>query len=280
MVRWEDITTDWCGTLVPTLDPKRDGASITFRVPVAVADRYQIQGFLAKGRDYGRIACSVDGHPSAVEANTFADSETVPAGAVTLARALLSRGEHEITLGAAGRKPDGWLPRISVDKFLLVSDSAWIRDWQVIGPFNLRGVDDPDPCETDGFVPGKSYEGTNGMVTWQPLKAKRNGFLPVGECVGAKTHSRAYAFTRVISPDDRETELLMGAVDGMKAYVNGKEVFRVGGYRPAEPDQHRAKVKLHRGENTLLMKVLVLGNAGIYARFRDPAGELRYSAEP
>jgi len=62
----------------------------------------------------------------------------------------------------------------------------------------------------------------------------------------------------------------------MKAYVNGKEVFRIGGFRPPEPDQHRVMVRLHKGENTLLMKVLAFANAGMYARVRDPMDELRY----
>jgi hypothetical protein len=92
--------------------------------------------------------------------------------------------------------------------------------------------------------------------------------------------TRAYAFAKIISPAEIETELLMGAVDGMKAYLNGKQVFWVGGFRPAEPDQHRVKVTLRKGENTLLMKVLIFEKAGFYARFRDPRGELRGNAQP
>ena len=62
--------------------------------------------------------------------------------------------------------------------------------------------------------------------------------------------------------------------------VNGKQVFMIGGFRPAAPDQHRVRVKLNKGANTLLMKVLTAGSLGMYGRFRDPLGELRYEAAP
>jgi hypothetical protein len=276
MVKWEDITGDWCGTGVPTLDPKTDGASVTFKLPVPIRDNYQITALLARGRDYGKVCCIVDGGPAGAPVDMYADAETVPAGPVLLQTAVLDPGMHEVALAVAGKKADGKLPKISVDKFVLVSNSAWIRDWQVIGPFPLRGVDDPDPCETDGFIAGKMYDGSDGKVTWQPLKADRNGLLRIGEFLNPKQHSRVYASAKIISPDDRQTELMMAASDGMKAYVNGKEVFRIGGFRPPEPDQHRVMVRLHKGENTLLMKVLAFANAGMYARVRDPMDELRY----
>jgi hypothetical protein len=278
MVRWEDLTEAWCGTEVPTLEPQQDGASLTFKLPVEIADRYQIMGFLAKGRDYGKLTCSVDGQAASAPVDAFAAGDNQPAGAVKLGEAALTPGTHEVQLSVAGRKPDGTLPRISVDKFLLVSGSPWIREWQVIGPFVLRGVDDPDPCETDGFVAGKSYDGVGGKVTWQPVQARDDGFVPIGELLAPKQNSRAYASAKIISPADCETELLIGAVDGMKAFLNGKEFFRVGGFRPAEPDQHRVKVTLRKGENTLLVKVLIFEKAGMYVRFRDPRGELRSEA--
>lgn len=231
-------------------------------------------GYLAKGRDYGKIACSVDRQAPAAPVDVFAASDDVPADAVKLAEAVLEPGTHEVALSVAAPKADGALPRISIDKFLLVSGSPWIREWQVIGPFPLRGVDDPDPCETDGYVAGKSYDGMGGRVTWQPLQARGDGFVPIGELLTPKQHARVYAVATIVSPADRETELLMGAVDGMKAYLNGKEVFMVGGFRPAQPDQHRVTITLRKGENTLLMKVLIFEKAGMYARFRDPRSEL------
>jgi hypothetical protein len=146
----------------------------------------------------------------------------------------------------------------------------------VVGPFALRGLDNADPPETDIYNPDATYQGLNGNVKWQKLTAKRNGFVPLGDLFDLKDVVRVYAVAKIISPDERDTELLLGAVDGVKVYLNGKQIFVIGGWRPAEPDQHRVKVHLKKGENILLMKTLAAKQSGIYARFRDPYSELQY----
>jgi hypothetical protein len=170
---------------------------------------------------------------------------------------------------------------MAVDKLLLVSMSPWITDWQVIGPFDLRWVDDPCPPEKEGFVAGASYDGGRaGKVSWHRVTAGWAGFVPVGETLNPADQATAYAFTRVFSPDTRETELLIGCADSIKAWLNGKVVWRNDVYRPGERDQDRARVTLRPGENTLLIKIKTAPGWGMFARFRDPLSELRFSAAP
>gem|GEM_PF-278916 len=275
MVRWEDITQSWCGTLTPTLVPRTENAAISFTLPVETTDLYRIIGYLAKGNSYGKITCSVDDSPYAT-VETYVKQDTVPSGPIVLASTLLEKGDHKITLAVDGKNPEGKLPNITVDKFVLESNSQWIRNWMVVGPFALRGLDDADPPETDIYNPDATYQGLNGNVKWQKLTAKRNGFVPLGDLFDLKDVVRVYAVAKIISPDERDTELLLGAVDGVKVYLNGKQIFVIGGWRPAEPDQHRVKVHLKKGENILLMKTLAAKQFGIYARFRDPYSELQY----
>jgi hypothetical protein len=279
MLKWEDITSDRCGTGTPTLTPQKAGASLTFKVPVINRDCYRIVGYMAKGKSYGKVSCSIDGHSPAEPVNLYAAGDTVPAQPVTLAEALLEPGVHDVALSVATENTDGKLPEISIDKFLMVSMSPWITDWKAIGPFEDRGLDHAYGPDTDGFVPDAVYDGMQGKVSWKSVRADRKGYVNIGDVLKPKEYSRGYAFTRVISPDDREVEMMIGCVDGMKVWINGKEVWKHDVWRPAEPDQDRFMVKLRKGENIILMKIRVGDKWGIYARFQDPAGEIRCSVE-
>ena len=57
------------------------------------------------------------------------------------------------------------------------------------------------------------------------------------------------------SPIDQDAEVLLGADDGAKLWVNGKEVFVSRETKAAAPEQHRVAVKLKKGANELLLKV-------------------------
>ena len=49
--------------------------------------------------------------------------------------------------------------------------------------------------------------------------------------------------------------MLLGADDGARLWVNGKEVFTTRETKAAAPEQHKVAVKLVKGKNTVLLKV-------------------------
>jgi hypothetical protein len=65
----------------------------------------------------------------------------------------------------------------------------------------------------------------------------------------------------------------MGSDDQGKVWINGKDVLKFEGDRPAAPDQDTADVTLNKGVNTVLFKV-VNGNGGFQGilRFLHPDG--------
>lgn len=83
----------------------------------------------------------------------------------------------------------------------------------------------------------------------------------------------------MFSPDDRGAPLLLGSDDGV--WVNGELVHTNPAYRAAAPDQDRVPVRLKKGWNKVLLKVLQgAGGWGYYLRFADPGGELRSALKP
>ena len=84
-----------------------------------------------------------------------------------------------------------------------------------------------------------------------------------------------YLFTTVISPDDREVILSVGADDGEKTWLNGRlETQMDARGRSCTPESEMRKVHLNKGENTLLVKITQgSGNNGHAVRFLDPETE-------
>ena len=64
-------------------------------------------------------------------------------------------------------------------------------------------------------------------------------------------------------------------------WINGGLVHTNPVYRAAEPDLDRVTVRLNKGWNKVLIKVLQgAGGWGYFLRFADPEGELRYALRP
>ncbi len=90
-----------------------------------------------------------------------------------------------------------------------------------------------------------------------------------------------YGLAYVQSPDDRWTHLLLGSDDGVRLWVNDELVHSNPAYRGAYPDQDRVYVRLKKGWNKVLIKILQgAGGWGFYFRAADPKGELRWALKP
>ena len=65
-----------------------------------------------------------------------------------------------------------------------------------------------------------------------------------------------YAYTVFHSSKDQTVDLRVGCINGNKVWVNGKEIFANEVYHSGmEIDQYVAKVKLKKGENSILVKL-------------------------
>ena len=183
-----------------------------------------------------------------------------------------SRGLKNIeALNRPGRLHDWWV--------IHNSSKGIIHDWKIIGPFPFgSGLDEIYPPEEELDF-DKSYDGMDRTVTWRSVKTGESGYLNFVAMYSENNSdlvAMAYAYTEVISPDERDITLTLGSNDGAKVWLNGKEIFNLHIPRGAVADQEFLSVHLKKGVNKILAKVENLGsNWGLYMRVVDPNEELK-----
>ncbi len=175
-----------------------------------------------------------------------------------------------------------------ITRQLPVEKGWYIKDWMVIGPFDLMAEDSdeipagfisPYPPEKEIKL-DKKYSTMAGRVSWVKCSAGENGYVrynfkPNDRVVG-------YALSYIYSPEDWEVLFGFGSDDGAKIWVNDDLVFKkhaVG--RPLDPDQDAFRVRLRKGWNKILVKEENLrGGWGFFLRPVDVRGILRYGLGP
>jgi hypothetical protein len=145
-----------------------------------------------------------------------------------------------------------------------------ILDWVAAGPFTEKGKDGPAVYATP-FAPEKP--GAEG-VEWQLItKGIGSWEINLEATFGGLDFCAAYLRTRVWSEVEQDAQLEMGSDDGIKAWVNGKLVFDQWTESGAAPRQKRVKVRLAKGWNELMLKVVDQQGGWVGAcRIRKPDG--------
>jgi len=150
----------------------------------------------------------------------------------------------------------------------VVSANTFITDWKVIGPFDnqdakalarvLGPEQDPDAIQ--------SHKGIGGAVlNWKNRNDKTSGYVDFTKIFKPTESVVAYAFRKVNVPADQKIKFGVGSNDGVKVWINNKLVLDRPLSRKAEPNQDTIQVPLHKGENTILVKVDQLKRAwGFY----------------
>lgn len=178
------------------------------------------------------------------------------AARTTLQRALTGACDPEqVDTIAKSLEPLG----VKVDK---VRHFGLVVDWYLMGPFDHSkgiGWDIPYGPEKEKQIDLRHrYKGKEGAVCqWVPHTSKDpNGVVDLNKALGKHKGSVAYAYTLLDSPKDQIVELRAGCINGLKIFLNGKEVFAREEYHHGmRIDQYAARVKLHKGSNSLLLKV-------------------------
>jgi len=152
------------------------------------------------------------------------------------------------------------------------ASADYITDWQVAGPYRQTGKDYAALFEI--VFPAEIGQGEGAI--WKPLPAGTDParpwvmdlLKPLGgeQCV-------AYARTWVHSDQDQPARLELGSDDGVKAWLNDKQVYALNAARTLVPGSDKVDVTLHSGWNRLLLKISQ-NNLGweFCARFVKPDG--------
>jgi putative heme-binding domain-containing protein len=141
--------------------------------------------------------------------------------------------------------------------------------WHIAGPFdngvNDAGLDAAYPPEK-GIDLKASYDGKSGKVGWRIVKPNQQGYYDLQAFHGKDSdNSASYMYRQIDSPADQDAEVLLGTDDGCKLWINDQMVFTTRAHRAAVPEQDHVKIKLKKGINNVLLKVVNGGGAhGFY----------------
>ncbi|CAG4999872.1 hypothetical protein DYBT9275_02332 [Dyadobacter sp. CECT 9275] len=172
---------------------------------------------------------------------------------------------HRIT--AVGDMPETYG---NLGKFIekVKGADTFYTDWWIIGPFdnaNGKGLSTVFGPEQK-FDAQASYTGTAGSrVKWQKTEDATSGYIDFGKMFTRNEDVVAYAYRTLTLPEAKTMKFGVGSNDGVRVWINGKQVLDRPVSRKAEPNQDLISVPMDKGENTILVKVDQLKRAwGFY----------------
>lgn len=151
-----------------------------------------------------------------------------------------------------------------------------LRDWYSVGPFSdarlylLSRKHGPEGKSID--LESSFKTNTDETVTWQ-----KRGSWKDGEVHKDLTGDMAANFIyRVIeSPKEQDVKVSLGSDDGLKVYLNEKELLSQDVSRGVAPDQETVSLPLKQGRNELLLKIVNYGGeTGYYFSVLDAVDQL------
>lgn len=135
-----------------------------------------------------------------------------------------------------------------------------VATWHLIAPFEhtkKTGWDIAYPPEK-GIDLAATYEGKDKKTAkWVEHTTKDpQGVVDINKALGKTKGCVAYAVAFVESPEKQAVELRAGCINGLKVFLNGKELFAREEYHHGmRIDQYAPRGTLEKGLNTILLKV-------------------------
>jgi hypothetical protein len=152
----------------------------------------------------------------------------------------------------------------------LLRHFGFVDRWLTTGPFDNKDqsgfnqVYGPEADYLEGNLlmdEGRfgevKYPGIHGDVGWKVLTTtEQDGSVDLSEPYEKEKGALVYALANFTFPQELEAEVRVGSQNAVKVWVNGqlaisREVYHAG----AQIDQYRGGVRLHAGENSVLVKI-------------------------
>ncbi len=121
-----------------------------------------------------------------------------------------------------------------------------VSSWDVSGPYVDKSF---DAAYDTAFAP----EADAAKAAWKPIDFKLE--TPKANIVG-KDNAAAYLRARVTTSHAQTIDLRLGSDDGIRVWLNGKDVFGNRAQRGVIPNSDSVKINLLAGENQLLVKIV------------------------
>ena len=182
---------------------------------------------------------------------------------------LLPKLNGKTLVPSSGRKFSAVDPaglRASWDAAAASAHEDAIQHWHLIGPFkngkNEISLEFKTAVETDflktgdGGVDIKARYKTDGpALKWIEATVNKKGFVNLATELGAAEWCVAYGYAEIESIHPRDTVLACGSDDGIKIWLNGKQVHKNEVRRGYTPASDSVSIHLEAGINKILVKV-------------------------
>ncbi len=178
------------------------------------------------------------------------------------------------------------------DKFEIVT----VHDFLVSNPVSDEFIPEGSKDEEYGFqidmlkniggekapviVPGKEFKMPDGKNNSFSLKSWSSDYLDLTTDFGKPHDVFIYLYAEIKSKKEQDIWLHIGSNDGAKVWFNGKKVIEnpIKTGRGAEPSQDIAKVRVKKGQDTILLKIEQLGGGwGAYVQIYSSKAHYEYA---
>jgi HEAT repeat protein len=130
---------------------------------------------------------------------------------------------------------------------------GFIVAWMVAGPYTQAGKNGSALFDV-AFAPEK-----DSKTDWRPLIRPADSadlwMINFAKVLGAGNERVAYLKTNINSPREQQAILELGSDDGVKAWLNGKQVHANNAARAVKQGEDKVKISLKPGSNVLLLKI-------------------------
>ena len=276
-----------------TYTPRAVGktGSLTVQIEAPYRDIYEIRAVLTRGQAYAQVQLAVNGTAVGTPYDCYA-SEPIAGTLVSFGTAPLNAGENQIMLSIVGKAPEATDHKIGVDSYQVLHASPFVKRYMVLGPFPKTDVGTIDVVDlllrvellrTDGQLNlERTYTGLDGKaVHWQEAATRADGFLDLRRNLSPMPMTVGYTLVYVHAPKATDAVMLIGSDDEFAVWLNGTEIHRKRINAGATADADAVPCQLKAGWNTVLCQKVDLGwSWGLYLRFTDADGVLRYAIQP
>ena len=267
------------------LIPETTGETGSLTVPIEVPHRdvYEISAVLMRGPEYGQVELSANGTVVGTPYDGYS-AEPIAGTLVSFGTAPLNARTNQIVFSVVGKDTEATGYKIGIDSYQVLNVSPFVERYMVLGPFpKTEGETIDIPLHSDGQLNLEAtYTGIRGKtIQWQEATTEANGFLDLLKNLSLEQTAIGYALVYVHTPKPMDSVLLLGSNDGATVWLNGTEIHRNNIYRQARPDEDTISCQLNAGWNEVLCKIDQEGwGWGLYLRFTDADGVLKYSTHP
>jgi hypothetical protein len=163
-------------------------------------------------------------------------------------------------------------------KFKSYPAEDYITDWKIAGPYEKEGKTGLELFSIK-FPP----ELEKRRAEWKAVPDSIiNKKIEIDKCFKSE-HSVVYLRNKIYSPKKQIVYLSFGSDDGIKIWLNGKQIFAKNVKRACMPDEDKVEIELEKGWNDCLVKI-TQATGGWSAAFRimdeetETVKDLKYRA--